>query len=75
MGSLLYKISDLSACLSSPCMHGTCIVLINSYRCQCEPGYTGTNCEKGDKDSNVLSYSNTESNRHKTKIMKNINLF
>ncbi|XP_055996929.1 protein jagged-1-like [Ostrea edulis] len=26
-------------------MHGTCVDLVNAYRCLCQPGYSGTNCE------------------------------
>uniref|UniRef100_A0A8W8K3F6 Fibropellin-1 n=1 Tax=Magallana gigas TaxID=29159 RepID=A0A8W8K3F6_MAGGI len=32
-------------CFSSPCIQGTCIDQLRSYTCQCQPGYTGTNCE------------------------------
>ena len=27
-------------------MHGSCIDLINAYRCDCNKGYTGINCEE-----------------------------
>lgn len=40
---------DTDECLSSPCRHGTCIDQINSYTCNCSPGYTGRECETGTK--------------------------
>lgn len=35
------KISNRLPCSSSPCAHGTCTNQVNSYTCQCQPGYTG----------------------------------
>ncbi|CAL4136880.1 unnamed protein product, partial [Meganyctiphanes norvegica] len=32
-------------CKSRPCIHGTCINGINSYRCDCLPEYGGNNCD------------------------------
>ncbi|XP_033624934.1 fibropellin-1-like [Asterias rubens] len=32
-------------CRSSPCSQGTCIPLLNSYRCECDSVFTGKNCE------------------------------
>ena len=37
--------TDIDECLSSPCVHGRCFNLLNSYSCQCWPGYRGTQCE------------------------------
>jgi len=35
-------------CLSSPCLNGaTCISDLTGYRCLCELGFTGTDCETG----------------------------
>lgn len=28
-------------------MHGNCTDLIGAYRCECEAGYTGSNCDAG----------------------------
>eukprot|EP00105_Crassostrea_gigas_P043771 XP_019927919.1 PREDICTED: perlucin-like protein [Crassostrea gigas] len=36
---------DLDECFSSPCVHGVCTNQLYSYTCDCQPGYTGTNCE------------------------------
>ena len=37
--------SDINECGSSPCVYGTCTDNVNSYTCNCDDGYTGTNCE------------------------------
>lgn len=38
--------TDVNECQSAPCRNGgICRDLINSYRCDCPIGYTGTNCE------------------------------
>lgn len=44
---MYYQVSDIGECVSSPCVHGTCTDQLNSYTCQCQPGYTGTNCDIG----------------------------
>ena len=31
-------------CIPDPCVHGTCILLMDSYLCECNPGYKGINC-------------------------------
>ena len=33
-------------CLSSPCVHGTCIDIFNGYRCACRQGYVGKLCDE-----------------------------
>lgn len=40
-------ISDINECLQSPCVHGQCSDTLGSYRCTCDVGWTGTNCETG----------------------------
>lgn len=36
---------DIDECSSSPCVHGTCIDQVNSFKCQCSPGYYGIKCD------------------------------
>ena len=38
---------DIDECATNPCNHGSCQDKINGYHCNCEPGYTGTNCDTG----------------------------
>ena len=39
---------DIDECASSPCQNGgTCNDQINSYTCDCNPGYSGGSCEEG----------------------------
>jgi len=40
-------LADINECLSTPCVHGTCINEPNSWSCNCEDGYTGQSCETG----------------------------
>lgn len=40
-------ISDINECLQPPCVHGQCSDTLGSYRCTCDVGWTGTNCEIG----------------------------
>lgn len=40
-------ISDINECLQSPCVHGQCSDTLGSYRCTCDVGWTGTNCQTG----------------------------
>ena len=42
---------DINECASRPCQNGgQCTDGINSYTCQCPPGYTGTNCDQSKWD-------------------------
>ncbi|CAB3373926.1 Hypothetical predicted protein [Cloeon dipterum] len=36
----------LTLCDLSPCMFGTCELITGSFKCNCQPGYRGTNCEQ-----------------------------
>ena len=39
---------DIDECASTPCQNGgTCTDQINSYLCQCAPGYTDAQCQTG----------------------------
>ena len=43
---LFIFLTDIDECQSQPCLNGgQCIDDVNSYTCQCQPGYLGTNCE------------------------------
>ena len=36
---------NVRECVSSPCQNGgTCVDMINQYRCACRGGYTGRHC-------------------------------
>ena len=38
--------SDINDCKGDVCQNsGTCVDLINNYRCECVPGFSGDNCE------------------------------
>ena len=39
-------ILDIDDCASNPCQNkATCTDLVDGYRCQCLPGYTGKQCK------------------------------
>jgi len=40
------KCKDVDDCASNPCQHGNCVDMLVGYRCECSPGYTGTNCDE-----------------------------
>jgi len=43
---------DVDECQPNPCVHGTCTDGVNSYTCQCSPGYRGDNCTEACQDLN-----------------------
>ena len=43
---------EVEPCLSSPCLNqGTCTSHQDHYRCVCQPGFTGQDCEVGTGDT------------------------
>ena len=43
-----FQLIDVDECQNSPCKNGgTCINIINGYRCECMNGASGKNCENG----------------------------
>lgn len=40
---------ELQVCIPSPCKNGTCGWKSEAYFCLCDEGYTGKNCDKGEK--------------------------
>ena len=50
--SLLAKVCTAvlpQPCKSNPCKHGSCLERSNDYKCKCEAGYIGKNCDEGMK--------------------------
>ncbi|KXJ18031.1 Fibropellin-1 [Exaiptasia diaphana] len=46
MVELTTFLTDVDDCVKKPCQNGgECIDGVNSYKCECAPGYTGPNCE------------------------------
>ena len=45
---ITFIFSDIDECVSAPCQNGgTCTDQVNSYVCQCAPGYTDLQCQTG----------------------------
>ncbi|KAI8488046.1 hypothetical protein Bbelb_341640 [Branchiostoma belcheri] len=38
--------TDLNECDGNPCQHGRCVNKDGGYKCTCNPGWTGQNCQK-----------------------------
>ena len=42
--------TEIDECSSDPCQNGGfCLDRIDSYVCACQPGFTGTNCDQGER--------------------------
>ncbi|KAI8484100.1 hypothetical protein Bbelb_382180 [Branchiostoma belcheri] len=37
---------DLNECTRNPCQHGRCVNKAGGYKCTCNPGWTGQNCQQ-----------------------------
>ena len=43
--SLYLLLTDANECKDSPCQHATeCVNLVGDYKCHCEKGWTGKDC-------------------------------
>lgn len=43
----IYSLSFLDDCMDNPCaMNATCTDLVNDFRCECPPGFTGKRCHE-----------------------------
>ena len=59
---LMLFFPDINECTNNPCKNGaTCVNLDGSYLCDCKSGYTGNNCESGERNVSfsfyILSFS------------------
>ena len=46
-GASLFSVSVLS-CHSNPCSYGACEEITGGFKCTCQPGYNGTQCDQGE---------------------------
>lgn len=37
--------TDVDECASNPCINGACVNDLNFYACNCDPGWSGYNCD------------------------------
>ena len=44
-GYMCFVLADIEECSSSPCENGVCNNQVNSYQCNCNAGWEGTNCD------------------------------
>ncbi|KAI8486999.1 hypothetical protein Bbelb_352590 [Branchiostoma belcheri] len=43
---LTFRFEDLNECTRNPCQHGRCMNKDGGYKCTCNPGWTGQNCQQ-----------------------------
>merc|ERR1719445_1422478 len=48
-------VDECNSAAGNPCSHGSCINTNGGYDCQCEPGWTGKNCQE---NSNLCEQKN-----------------
>ena len=48
------RLLAIDDCRDNPCQNGQCIDLENDYRCECQPGYGGKNCDQNCPVDNPL---------------------
>ena len=54
---LILIFSDIDECSSNPCQNlGTCNGGVNMYTCTCAAGYTGDNCETGERKTKATVF-------------------
>ncbi|CAH1258920.1 NOTCH3 [Branchiostoma lanceolatum] len=46
----------IDGCLSSPCLHGSCVDHLGHYTCGCHPGWTGVHCETGEPNATCIDH-------------------
>src|SRR6218665_130726 len=53
---VFFLLTVINYCDSSPCENGgSCESIVNGYICQCQPAYTGDNCQDGKHDFHIKS--------------------